>query len=335
MSPPGRTMSARAKSPGRRMPVGFGTSASTGSERDCAFRLAPMRFTSPSNARSGNAPTWTRTFLPSSTFAMSASATSTFRRSGLSRTTTTTTLPTAAYSPGATRFSAIEPSNGARIAASARCFVERLAAALATFSPANDCFADATALSYCAFDCSACERAESHADWDIEPDSKSDFVRSASATARSIASFEALTSGTLDGSKWSFGPSARRARACSCVAFACAARKPASRGSSWTRMSPFFTRMPTSTFTASTAPATWVATSLVSSAASVPDSSIVCGSAFVVARAILVAIGFFASEAGARASSGTGASDFFPHATRRVAASAAATSARGPCLLVD
>ena len=285
-----------------------------------------MRFTSPSNVTPGNAATITRTFLPISTFAMSASATSTLRRSGLSRTTTATILPMAAYSPGATRFSATEPSKGARMAASPICFDERPAAAVAPDSVASDCFAPATEDSYCAFDCSACERAVSHAACDVEPDSKSTLVRSASATARSIASLAFFTSGTSVASNLPEGPRASRARACSAVALACAARSAASRGSSWTRMSPFFTRVPTSMFTLSTAPATCVATSLVSSAASVPDSSTVIGSAFAVTRVNLVETGFVDSV---RASSLTaGVSPFFPQPTSSEAPSTAASSGK-------
>jgi hypothetical protein len=50
---PFSTTEARAKRPGRNSPRSLRTSASTGSVRDCARTLAPMRLTTPSNVRPG------------------------------------------------------------------------------------------------------------------------------------------------------------------------------------------------------------------------------------------------------------------------------------------
>jgi hypothetical protein len=211
--PPGIWSLARAKSPALSTPSSLGTSASTGSDREVVLTLAPMRLTRPTKVLPGKAATETLTWLPCVTLPISASATSIFMRSGLSRTTTTSALPTGANSPGETRFSATEPSNGALTAMSATDLPASPAAAWAPSSVAHEPFAPESAMSYCAFVCSARVRAASHDAWLTAPDSKSDLVRSASATARSIDSLAARTSGTSAGSNFLCGSSASLATA--------------------------------------------------------------------------------------------------------------------------
>ena len=163
----------------------------------------------------------------------------------------------------------------------------------------------------------------------MPPESKSFLARSASSTARSRPSFAARTSATLSGSNLSPGLRPRRASCCVAFALALATRSDASAPSSSTSTSPFFTREPASTSTLSATPAAWAATSLRSSASSVPLMSSARGSRLVSTLAKRVAIGACAVPAAeaCREGSGLGACSGFLHPAAARAVSPASTSA--------
>ncbi len=242
----------------------------------------------------------------------------------MSRTTTATTRPIGANSPVEMRRSATAPSKGARTVASVTALLARPACACAASSPAHACWAPLRAESYWAFACSARARAASQLACDTPPESKSAFVRSASVTARSLASFAARTSGIFSGSNLSPFLMPSRAWAWAACALAAAPRSEGSRRSSSTSGSPFFTRVPTSTRTFVTIPPVAAATSLVSSATSVPLASSVAGSFRPVTLTSAVSIAPAGAVSAAACALAVGAGFLQPAASRAAPASTSA-----------